>query len=378
MNPVRQSVSNLWNHFQHNLFPWLEEELGPLSKKQQKLIQVFELTNLDSHIPYSGRGKGRPSLSRAAIIRAFIAKAVYDFPTTEVLLDHLRGSKTLRRLCGWEKASDIPSASTFSRAFAEFSSAELAQSIHAKIIEDYLSDQLAGHISRDSTAISAREKPVKKEQPEQKKKPRGRPKKGEERIKEPTRIERQIDGMTLEEMKADLPVDCDVGTKMNSKGYKTSWIGYKLHIDAMDGGIPISCLLTSASVHDSQVAIPLAELTAKRVTSCYDLMDSAYDSPLIKQHSRSLGHVLISDKNPRNKEAKKAIECEQLARRKAGHNYPELIRYNERSTVERVNGRLKDEFGGRHLRVKGCAKVMTHLMLGVVVLTSDQLMRIIA
>jgi hypothetical protein len=107
-------------------------------------------------------------------------------------------------------------------------------------------------------------------------------------------------------------------------------------------------------------------------------MDSAYDSPLIKQHSRSLGHVLIIDKNPRNKEAKKAIECEQLARRKAGHNYPELIRYNERSTVERVNGRLKDEFGGRHLRVKGCAKVMTHLMLGVVVLTSDQLMRIIA
>lgn len=377
MNPVRQSVSNLWNHFQHNLFPWLEEELGPLSKKQQKLIQVFELTDLDSHIPYSGRGKGRPPSNRAAILRAFIAKAVYDFTTTEVLLDHLQGSKTLRRLCGWEKASDIPSASTFSRAFAEFSRTQLAESLHAKIIEDYLSDQFAGHISRDSTAISAREKPVKKEQLEQKKKPRGRPKKGEERVKEPTRIERQIDGMSLEEMKADLPVSCDVGTKMNSKGYKTSWIGYKLHIDTMDGGIPISCLLTSASVHDSQVAIPLAKLSASRITSCYDLMDSAYDSPLIKQHSRSLGHVPIIDHNPRNKDAKKAIEVEKLAQRKAGFKYPEVIRYNERSTVERVNGRLKDEFGGRHLRVKGQAKVMTHLMLGVVVLISDQLMRII-
>ncbi|MFT5665800.1 MAG: hypothetical protein ACI9JR_003209, partial [Gammaproteobacteria bacterium] len=46
--------------------------------------------------------------------------------------------------------------------------------------------------------------------------------------------------------------------------YKTSWIGYKLQIDACDGGIPISCLLTSASLHDSQVAIPLAEITNQR------------------------------------------------------------------------------------------------------------------
>ena len=61
-----------------------------------------------------------------------------------------------------------------------------------------------------------------------------------------------------------------------------SWIGYKLHLDAIDGGIPVSCLLTSASVHDSQAAIPLATLTARRVDSLYDLMDSAYDAPVIR------------------------------------------------------------------------------------------------
>jgi hypothetical protein len=33
--------------------------------------------------------------------------------------------------------------------------------------------------------------------------------------------------------------------------------GYKLHCDVADGGIPISCVLTAASVHDGQVAIPL-------------------------------------------------------------------------------------------------------------------------
>ncbi|MES9883259.1 MAG: transposase, partial [Sedimenticola sp.] len=112
-------------------------------------------------------------------------------------------------------------------------------------------------------------------------------KKDEEHPKEPTRLERQNAGMTLAEMKADLPAACNVGTKRNSKGYKTSWTGYKLHIDAADGGIPVSCLLSSASLHDSPVAIPLAEITHRRVTNCYDLMDAAYDAPLIKQHSES-------------------------------------------------------------------------------------------
>jgi len=55
----------------------------------------------------------------------------------------------------------------------------------------------------------------------------------------------------------------------------------------------------------------------------------------------------------------------------------EMVRYHERSTVERVNGRLKDEFGGRHLRVRGHAKVMCHLMFGILALTADQFMRMI-
>ncbi|MDQ7057426.1 MAG: hypothetical protein Q9N62_02845 [Ghiorsea sp.] len=87
-----------------------------------------------------------------------------------------------------------------------------------------------------------------------------------------TRLEKQSDGMSLQAMLDDLPTACDVGTKRNSKGHKTSWVGYKLHIDAADGGIPISCLLSSASMHDSQAAIPLAEISNTRVSSLYDLV----------------------------------------------------------------------------------------------------------
>jgi len=43
--------------------------------------------------------------------------------------------------------------------------------------------------------------------------------------------------------------------------------------------------------------------------------------------------------------------------------------------VERVNARLKDEFGGSQIRVRGAAKVMAHLMFGVLALTVDQWMR---
>ena len=44
-----------------------------------------------------------------------------------------------------------------------------------------------------------------------------------------------------------MPTACDVGSKKNSKGYKETWIGYKLHLDVACGQIPVSCVLTSAS-----------------------------------------------------------------------------------------------------------------------------------
>jgi len=126
--------------------------------------------------------------------------------------------------------------------------------------------------------IEAREKPVKKDKNfdvealHKTKRTRGRPKKGEKVVKEPTR-ERSSGDMNLEQMLEELPKDCDVGSKKNSKGYIETWVGYKLHIDTADGKGTISCVLTSASTHDSQVAIPLAEITKKRVTNLYDLMD---------------------------------------------------------------------------------------------------------
>ncbi len=107
-------------------------------------------------------------------------------------------------------------------------------------------------------------------------------------------------------------------------------------------------------------------------------MDSAYDAPPIHEHSRQLGHVPLIDVNPRRNNALKLELQEESKRRKvAGYQTAEDQRYNERSTVERVNGRLKDEFGGCTVRVRGHTKVMCHLMFGILVLTADQLLRFV-
>ena len=44
--------------------------------------------------------------------------------------------------------------------------------------------------------------------------------------------------------------------------------------------------------------------------------------------------------------------------------------------VERINARLKDEFGARFVRVRGAIKVKCHLMFGVVALAVDQILRV--
>jgi Transposase DDE domain/Transposase domain (DUF772) len=375
MSKLRDTLSQTWLNIQSSLFPWLSDELGPLTEKQQELVTTLEVVRIEEFI-YSSRGfPGRPPQDRTAIARAFVAKMIYNMPTTRALLDRLETDSALRRICGWERKSDVPDEWTFSRAFAEFSKSRLPERVHAAFIKESYANEIVGHNSRDSTAIEAREKPLKKKPIQKIVAKRGRPKQGEERIKPLTRIEQQASGMGLTDMLNDLPTACDVGTKKNSKGYKVSWTGYKLHIDVADGGIPICAVLTSASTHDSQVAIPLAKMSSERMTNLYDVMDSAYDVPQIHSMSRQLGHIPLIDVNPRrNKALKEELTAENKRCRLVGHKTAEAIRYNERSTVERVNARLKDEFGGRVVRVRGHVKVLCHLMFGILALTANQMM----
>jgi len=152
-------------------------------------------------------GPGRPLDDRHALARAFIAKSGLNLVTTAALIERLHVDTTLRRLVGWERAADVPSEATFSRAFAEFADEHIPERVHEALIETTLKDHLVGHIARDATAIEAREQPDRRKKPqaEAPKRKRGRPRKGElVPQKEPRRLERQT-GQTLSEMLADLP-----------------------------------------------------------------------------------------------------------------------------------------------------------------------------
>ncbi len=171
------------------------------------------------------------------LTHAFIAKHVYQFPTTGALLDALKSRLRLRQLCGWESAGEIPSEPTFSRAFTQFADDQLPQQIHEHMVQTHAGTKLVGHVSRDATAIEAPERLAPKAAPTAPPAPRkrGRPKKGEERpALPPKRLEMQLTRPLTENL-ADLPTRCDVGCKRNSKGHQESWIGYKLHLDTVDG-----------------------------------------------------------------------------------------------------------------------------------------------
>lgn len=360
MNSLLQLLSQYGNILQTVMFPVLREGAGELEECHQRFVRILTLLHLDRFTD-SPSGPGRPPASRANIARAFVAKAVLGIPLTSRLRERLVSDAVLRSLCGWRHAQEVPQEWTFSRAFQEFSRSELPQRVHAALIERAYQDQLVGHISRDATAIEAREKAQPKPAASTQRPSRKKNRKPEEM----RRIERQsLPGTTLAQMVRELPRGCDKGSKTNSKGNKDWWVGYKLHMDVADGQVPISCILTSASVHDSQVAIPLARMTADRVTSLYELMDGGYESEHIEAYSRGLGHVPIIDRQKRAGSAPPVL---------APH---EQIRFRQRTSVERVYSRLKDEFGGRYVRVRGHAKVMAHLMFGVVVLTVDQLLKV--
>jgi hypothetical protein len=367
----KQIIAEYWSRFQASLFPFLSGVVEePLTGQLEKLVVVWDIVEIEEHVGYGhGSWTGRPEHDRRKMARAFVAKSVYNLTTTEAMIELLRTHRALRRLCGYVSIREIPSSATFSRAFKEFSDAGLGDVVHKHLVAKYIGDQIVMHNNRDSTEVVARERPAQKEKekgtPVQEKRKRGRPKKGEASPpKEEKRLDIQL-RQTAELALAEISKVCNWGSKKDTGGHMHSWKGYKAHIDWADDGVPINVVTTSASVHDSQVAIPMARVSAERANILYELMDSAYDAPQIRTAIESLGHVAIIDANPR----RGGVPEEKI------FDPATAKRYNERTTAERGNSRLKDEFGLRNLRVRGHAKAHLHIMFGVLALFANQIAR---
>jgi hypothetical protein len=163
---LRETLSGYWLHVQEELLPWLNDTTcGPLNEHHKQLISVLGMARIEAFLPGWAGLPGRPLSERSALARAFVAKAVFNLSTTRLLIEMLSVDKTLRWLCGWQRRGEVPSEATFSRAFAEFATSALPSRLHEALILDTHADRLVGHISRDSTAIEAREKPATSDKP---------------------------------------------------------------------------------------------------------------------------------------------------------------------------------------------------------------------
>lgn len=323
------------------------------------------LRALEEHLPPVQRvqsGRGRKRTEDTPIIRAFFAKAFFRITTTYGLIQRLKSDTSLRQICGF---TVIPSAATFSRRQDAFARHHIMEQTLYRMVRDYHDGLIVGHVSRDSMAVLAREKPVNKKKDVKPAKPRkrGRPKKGETRAtKKQRRLIRQR-SMSSGKALRELDTACTWGCKRNSQGNVQFWKGYKLHLDVTDMGIPVTAAVTGANVHDSQVAIPMEKLTQRNITHLYSLMDAGYDAAEIFDYISATGRVALIDRNRRRNDTRPPIDPASRAR------------FRIRSTVERSNAHLKDWLLPDKLMVRGHDKVTFCLMTGVVCLAALKILQ---
>jgi len=368
-------------NIENSLFPELQEQLGVLSPKEQRLIKILDFAEIEKNVCTTS--KTNPPKDREQIARAFIAKSVYNFQTTRDLIDRLSIDRTLRVLCGWRYSNEIPSESKFSRVFQEFSELNIAQKTHEQFVKEYLSQMTFFYNATDATKIPLREKAVKKEKIEKVKHKPGRPKKGETRepIK-PTILKQQQKMQTVEEMLSLVSTECGVGIKQSSKGNRETWIGGSLHISVVDGDIPITAFYSGANVHDSSLALPLIQETSRRVNYMYDLQDAGYDADIIREFSVKHGHKPIIDINPKNSQILRD-KIELLEHEREAFQYInqhldlDKEHYNQRSMVERVNAYLKDNFGCNKIYYQGANKVASVLAFGILSVCIHQSLKMV-
>ena len=148
---LRTILSNYGFAFQRELFPALEEELGPLGERYELFVTVLGFVQVEQFLTCLRGLPGRPQEDRAALARAFIAKAVFAITTTRGLVERLAIDPPLRRLCGWSRAEEVPSEATFSRCqrhgeMSRFRQDKMSHFLHVKRLQP-------GWLPRSSLAV---------------------------------------------------------------------------------------------------------------------------------------------------------------------------------------------------------------------------------
>ena len=284
--------------------------------------------------------RGRNGYALTSILGIMLLKLLYQMRTMKQTLLLLRENGNLKDMLA---ITEVPSEATVSRLSREVERIVDPSSLHGRVVQAYaesLGRLAVGHLSIDSTIVEAREKPVKTRIPRAKTlEKRGRKAKGsveeQQHRERQARHEQERIAYLQESFEASLgklELRCSVTAKQNSKGKKQWFIGYKAHLATDDYGVPMSFAVTGASVHDSQVAVPLMKKTRETADFLYALLDKGYVSPVINDYVDMIGRKAIIDRR-----AYKGVVADPL-------DPASQKRYAARTTVERTNSELKDGY----------------------------------
>ena len=88
---LEEKIPWLMGRLQRTLIPGLEECcIIPLTEQEMHLVKVLELIDVEKHIPKRKQYTGRPVTERRAIVRSYVAKALFRYPHTRNLIHELQ------------------------------------------------------------------------------------------------------------------------------------------------------------------------------------------------------------------------------------------------------------------------------------------------
>jgi hypothetical protein len=350
--------------YQQEIFPELKQHFGYLTNKHEKLLQMLDLIDINAIYPnYIWEAKcGRPPEHRHRFVVAFLAKSLWNIAQTNTLIEYLKVDRVLRSICGFDERNFLlPSESTFSRAFADISKSQVGEKLLQYMIKTHCSETLHEHVSIDGSAIVVAEKASPAKKIFVKTKSGKKKRVVENKNKNSAKIQLTQDTATIIN---NLSTVCDYGTKKDSKGYKYTWKGYKLHVAVNDYNIPVVAIVTSASVNDTLVAITLIRNVEDRIDNLYYLMDAGYDATAIRAEITNHGKVGLIDFNQRgNKEDDRVFMPH------------EKERYGNRAFSESLFSHLKMHHLPSYILYRGIEKVKTVLNFALAVIASLQIIK---
>jgi transposase len=337
--------------------------------------------------------RGAEGHNREGILRALLAAPLEHITTFSALQRRLDMDLRFRYQCGLRLDREAPSIATLSRVFAELAHKELAKRLFEELVTKCQQEGLieGKHVAIDSAAIHAYEK------------------------KQPKR-------------KSEQTGNANWGAKFDSFGNKITWFGYKLHL-AVDtkSELPLALEVTPAHVNDGEKAPSLIEKVAARTNTHFFMLDSGYDQLKVYTAARNVKAQAIIPLNPRGEKEPPAgmtsngtpccsmgyamtywgadgdylkfrcphatgkVNCPLGMTACSSSNYGMVVKvnakddlrrygsphrdtkrwkklYNERTSVERCNSRLKTYLTADSMHVWGIRKVTAHQYLNAIVL----------